>query len=93
MSNVLIVAEQSAGHLRKATFHALSAGRALAKRTGGKLHVALLGKGIGPLAQELAAYGAEVHAADAPVLEHYLAEAAAPVVAGTSAVRSCAQPK
>jgi electron transfer flavoprotein alpha subunit len=82
MSNVLIVAEQSAGHLRKATFHALSAGRALAKRTGGKLHVALLGKGIGPLAQELAAYGAEVHAADAPVLEHYLAEAAAPVVAG-----------
>jgi electron transfer flavoprotein alpha subunit len=84
MSNVLVVAEHSGGHLRKATFHAVAAGRALAKRTGGKLHLALLGKGIGPLAQELAALGAEVHAADAPVLEHYLAEAAAPVVAAVA---------
>jgi electron transfer flavoprotein alpha subunit len=90
MSNVLIIAEQSAGHLRKATLHALSAGRQLSRRTGGKLHVALLGKGIGPLAQELAAYGAEVHAADAPVLEHYLAEAAAPVVAEIARVAGAA---
>ncbi|HUL58374.1 MAG TPA: electron transfer flavoprotein subunit alpha/FixB family protein [Anaeromyxobacteraceae bacterium] len=82
MANVLIVAEQGGGHLRKATFHAIAAGREVARRTGGKLHLALLGKGIGPLAQELAACGAEVHAADAEVLEHYLAEAHAPVVAG-----------
>ena len=34
MSNVLIVAEQAQGHLRKATLHALTAGRELAKRTG-----------------------------------------------------------
>jgi electron transfer flavoprotein alpha subunit len=81
MSNVLIVAEQSGGTLRKATLHALAAGRELARRSGGKLHVALLGKGIGAPAQELAAYGAEVHAADAAVLEHPLAEAHAPVVA------------
>ena len=81
MSNVLIVAEQHAGALRKATLHALAAGRALAKRTGGKLHVALLGKGVGPLGPELAKHGAEVHVADAPVLEKPLAEAHAPVIA------------
>jgi electron transfer flavoprotein alpha subunit len=79
--NVLIVAEQAQGHLRKATLHALAAGRELAKRTGGKLHVALLGKGLAPIAEELSAYGADVHVADAPVLEHALAEAYAPVVA------------
>ena len=81
MTNVLIVAEHSGGHLRKATLHAVSAGRELARRTGGKLHLALLGKGVGALADQLKAYGADVHVADAPVLEHYLAEAYAPVVA------------
>ena len=81
MSNVLIVAEQVGGVLRKATLHALGAGQELARRTGGELHVLVLGHGVAGLAQELAAYGAAVHAADAPVLEHYLAEAYAPVVA------------
>src|SRR5512144_2524426 len=81
MSNVLIVAEQHGGALRKATLHAVAAGRELAKRTGGKLHVAILGAGVKPLAAELAKHGAEVHVADAPVLEKPLAEAHAPVVA------------
>ena len=81
MANVLIVAEQAGGVVRKATLNALGAGQELARRTGGKLHVLVLGKGIGPATQELAAHGAEVHAADAPSLEHYLAETYAPVVA------------
>src|SRR5512138_642210 len=81
MSNVLIVAEAHAGALRKATLHAVAAGRALAKRTGGKLHVALLGAGVAPLGEALAKHGAEVHVADAPVLEKPLAEAHAPVIA------------
>ncbi len=81
MANVLLVAEQSGGHLRKATFHAISAGRELARRTGGKLHLALLGKGVAALGKELEPFGAEVHVADAPPLEHYLAESFAPVVA------------
>lgn len=81
MENVLIIAEQSGGHLKKATLHAISAGQAIAGRTGGKVHVALLGKGVGALATELAGYGVTVHAADAAGLEHYLAEAFAPVVA------------
>ncbi len=88
MSNVLIVAEQHAGALRKATLHAVAAGRQIAKRTGGKLHVALLGAGVKPLAQELAKHGAEVHVADAPVLEKPLAEAHAPVVAAIAKAAS-----
>jgi electron transfer flavoprotein alpha subunit len=79
--NVLILAEQSNGVIRKATWHALGAGQEVARRTGGALHVALLGKGVAALAQELAASGATVHLADAPVLEHGLAEAHAPVLA------------
>jgi electron transfer flavoprotein alpha subunit len=84
MANVLIVAEQHAGALRKATLHALAAGRTLAQRTGGKLHVALLGAGVKGLAAELAKHGAEVHVADAPVLEKPLAEAHAPVIAAVA---------
>ena len=80
MSNVLIVAEQHQGALRKATLHALAAGKELAKRTGGELHVALLGAGVKGLAAELAKHGAEVHVADAEVLRAPLAEAHAPVV-------------
>ena len=80
MSNVLIVAEQFDGKLRKASLHALGAGQQLAARTGGALHVALLGHGIAEAARGLAGFGATVHVADHPALAHGLAEAAAPVV-------------
>ena len=84
MANVLIVAEHQAGTLKKATLHALGAGRALAARVGGKLYAAVLGKGVGALAAELRGH-ADVLVADAPVLEHYLAESWAPVVAQAAA--------
>jgi electron transfer flavoprotein alpha subunit len=80
MANVLIVAEQFGGQLRKATLHAVGAGQALARRTGGKLQILVLGSGVGGVADQLKAYG-DVLLADAPVLGHYLAEAFAPVVA------------
>ena len=80
MSNVLVVAEHSGSAIRKATFHALSAGRELGRRTGGQLSVLMMGSGIGPLASQLREYGAPVHVADAPALAHYLAESWAPVV-------------
>ena len=79
--NVLIVAEQSSGSVRKATLHALAAGREVARRTGGKVAFALLGKGVATVADQLASYGADVHLADAPVLEYPTAEAYAPVLA------------
>jgi electron transfer flavoprotein alpha subunit len=84
MTNVLIVAEQSGGALRGSTLHALGAGRALAQRTGGALHVALLGSGVAGLAPQLARHADGVHLADAPVLGPPLAEAYAPVIAAVA---------
>jgi electron transfer flavoprotein alpha subunit len=81
MSNVLIIAEAFNGQVRRASLHALGAGQQLVQRTGGALHVILLGKGIGEAARSLAAYGATVHAADHDALAAPLAEAHAPVVA------------
>jgi electron transfer flavoprotein alpha subunit len=81
MTNVLVVAEQMRGQPRKATLHAITAGREVARRSGGKLVVAVLGHGVSAAATELAAHGVDVRVADAPALEHYLAESYAPVVA------------
>ncbi len=82
MANVLIVAEQLDGHVRKSTLNALAAGQELARRTGGQLRVALAGSGVAGAAQELAEYGEVVQVADAAGLERYLAESFAPVIAG-----------
>ena len=83
MAVVLIVAEQQPdGNLRKATLNALSAGKQLAEKTGGELHVVILGKDAGKLAEQLKSFGPKVvHAASSPSFEHYLAEAYAPVIA------------
>ena len=81
MSNVLIIAEAFKGQVRRASLHAVGAGQQLAARSGGALHVVLLGKGIGEAARSLAGYGATVHAADHEGLAAPLAEAHAPVVA------------
>ncbi|HEX8908062.1 MAG TPA: electron transfer flavoprotein subunit alpha/FixB family protein [Anaeromyxobacteraceae bacterium] len=80
MSNVLIVAEQRGGVLKKATRSALGAGQALARRTGGKLTALLLGHGVAALADELKGF-CDVLVADGPALEHGLADVCAPVIA------------
>jgi electron transfer flavoprotein alpha subunit len=75
MSNVLVIAEHVHGKFPKTTLVALSAGKELASKAGGKVTAAVLGKGIDGLASELAGYGVDVVAVDAPALEHYLADA------------------
>ena len=80
MSNVLVVAEQGHGKLRKASLSALAAGKELARRTGGKVTAVLVGQGVGAAAQELAAHGVAVQLAEGPALEHYLAESYTAVV-------------
>ena len=73
--NVLIVAEQHGGTLRKATLNALGAGQALAQKTGGELHVAILGSGLDKAVEELKSYGGKtLHVLDAPELKDALAE-------------------
>jgi len=81
MNNVLVLAEQSHGKLKKATLSAMGAAQQLARRTGGQLVGLVLGKGVQAAADEMASYGFAVRLADAPVLEHYLAESWTPVVA------------
>ena len=84
MSDVLVIAEQGQGKLKGASLAALAAGLELGKRTGGKVTALLMGQGIGAAAAELAAHGVLVRAADAPALEHYLAESYAAVSAGAA---------
>jgi electron transfer flavoprotein alpha subunit len=83
MPVVLIIAEQQPdGKLRKATLHALSAGRQLAEKTGSELQVAVLAKVAAPLADGLKGYGAKViHAGSGAAFEHYTAESFAPAIA------------
>ncbi len=84
MANVLVVAEQAHGKLKAASLAALAAGLELGERTGGSVTALLLGSGIDAAAAELAAHGVQVRAADAPALEHYLAESYAAVVAAAA---------
>jgi electron transfer flavoprotein alpha subunit len=81
MANVLVVAEQAHGKLKKASLASLAAGREIARRSGGVTTALLMGHGVGAAAAELAAYGVAVRLADAPVLAHYLAESYAAVAA------------
>ena len=75
MPNVLVVAEQLEGTLRKASLPAVKAGRELAEKVSGKCHVLVLGKSVAAAAAEVAGYGPDqVHTAEDPALEHYLAE-------------------
>ena len=83
MSIVLIVAEsQPDGHLRKATLHAIAAGKDLAQKTGAPLHLAVLAENPSALAEQLKPYGAAViHTVASPAFAHYVAESYAPAVA------------
>ena len=87
---VLIVGEIRDGRLASITAELLGAGRALADALGSPQGALLLGQGVGPLAAEAAALGAErVYLMDAPALAEYEAEAYTAAVA--AAVRA-AQP-
>ncbi|MHB1844352.1 MAG: electron transfer flavoprotein subunit alpha/FixB family protein [Deltaproteobacteria bacterium] len=82
MNNVLVVAEQFEGALKKASLSAVKAGRQLATRSGGKLHVLVYGKGVAGAATEIAGYGADqVHVAEHELLAHALAEPSSQLIA------------
>jgi electron transfer flavoprotein alpha subunit len=83
--DVLVLAELAGGALARPTLHVVSAARALAARTGGRVHAALLDAGDPMLGQALAAYGVLVHVATPPALAAPLAESAAPALAALAA--------
>jgi electron transfer flavoprotein alpha subunit len=83
MGTILLVAEQAAGHLKKATLQALDA----AQKIGGTVEAVLIGAGAGTSAQELAAYVSKVHVVEGAGFEHALAESHS--AAAAAAAKAC----
>jgi electron transfer flavoprotein alpha subunit len=76
MSNVLVFAEYQHKKFSKTALVAVEAGRQIAAKSGGQCYAAVLGTGVGDLANQLAEYGvAKVFAVEDPSLEHYVADA------------------
>jgi electron transfer flavoprotein alpha subunit len=74
-NNVLVIAEQRDGVLKKVAFEMLGIGAKLAAAVGGRVEAALLGSGLGNLPDTLAQYGAtKVYVADDDSLATYSAE-------------------
>ncbi|MGH7822832.1 MAG: electron transfer flavoprotein subunit alpha/FixB family protein, partial [Candidatus Binatia bacterium] len=72
---VLVFAEHVKGRFPKTTLTAIEAGKQAAARLGGACHVAVLGKGVEALGQDIAGYGVKkVFVVDSDALEHYVAE-------------------
>lgn len=79
---IWVFAEQRAGKLLDSGPELLGEARKIADKRGQELAAVVMGSNIARLADELAAYGADkVYIADSPVLEDYLCEAYAPVLA------------
>jgi electron transfer flavoprotein alpha subunit len=74
-NNILVIAEQRDGVLKKVAFEMLGVGAELAAALGGNVEAALLGAGLGDLPDVLAQYGAtKVYVADDPALATYSSE-------------------
>ena len=76
MSGILIVMQQSGGVWHRMSWETLAAGQQLAAQTGQKAYAAIVGQGIGALAEELSHKKLDrVHAIDHPLLATYTADA------------------
>ncbi|HYC57259.1 MAG TPA: electron transfer flavoprotein subunit alpha/FixB family protein [Candidatus Binatia bacterium] len=91
MSNVLVYGEHAHGHLPKATAVAVSAAKKLAAATGGgQTIVALLGTGLGDVASQAAALGADkVVTLENAALDHAIADITVAALKGAAAATGC----
>jgi len=71
MKEIIVIAEHRRGELRDVTWEMLSKGRQLAESTSAELGVALLGKGMNPLAEALKAKVKRVLLIEDPRLEAF----------------------
>lgn len=82
MSNVLIVVEHQEGALRKVSLPTITFGQQAKELLDGELYIAVIGSGIGEIAESLTGYGADkVIVVDDSPFENYLAESWASAVA------------
>ncbi len=81
-NNVLVIAEQRGGTLKKVTFELLTAAQQVAGKWGGQVDAVVLGAGVRALAELLAQAGAaKVYVADDPALARYSPDGYAGVLA------------
>jgi electron transfer flavoprotein alpha subunit len=74
--NILIITEQRESHWNPVSLESLAAAQQIAAQTQSRLTAAVIGKGVRPLAEELAAYQlAEVLLVEHDLLEHYTPDA------------------
>jgi electron transfer flavoprotein alpha subunit len=90
MSNVLVFAEHQHKAFSKATLVAIGAGVKLAAQSGGDCHAAVLGNGVGDLANELTKYGVKkVFVVEHAALENYTADAHAQALSALAEEKGC----
>src|SRR5690606_4086873 len=83
MSNVLVIAEHAGGQLRKVNWPILTFARQAADILEGEVIVAVIGSGVGDLAQQLSQFAVDkVVTVDDDSLENYLPSEYASAVAG-----------
>jgi electron transfer flavoprotein alpha subunit len=75
MGNVLLIAEHLHGKFPKTTLNGLTAAKQAAQLVGGKAIALVLADKADALAADLAGYGVDVVAVEAPAFAHYLADA------------------
>jgi len=74
MGNALIIAEHLHGKFPKTTLNGLTAAKQAAQLAGGKALAVVLADKVDALAADLAGYGVDVVAVEAPAFAHYLAD-------------------
>jgi electron transfer flavoprotein alpha subunit len=73
---ILVVVEQREGKLNRVSWETITAGQAIAAATGWTLEAAVVGSGVGPIANEVAAKKvAKVYAVESAKLEPYTPDA------------------
>src|ERR1700759_528699 len=88
---VLVVVEQREGKLNRVSWETLAAGQAIAAETGWALEAAVIGDGVGSIANEVAGKKvAKVYAVESPALKTYAPDAFS---AGLKQFLSSKQPK
>lgn len=81
-NDILVIAEQRDGELKKITFEILGKARTLAAELGGQAAAVVLGNGVADTAGTLAQYGAsKVYVGDDPALDAYSPDGWASVIA------------
>lgn len=88
MSNVLVIVDHQAGHVKKTALTGITFGKLAAEKTGGALHLLVIGKNVATVADEIKGFGAaKVFSVSGDVFEHYLAESYATAV--VEAAKTC----